>query len=392
MEPSRRSLATAFATGFFSLSLLQMVALATPLFSNHIGLSAALLGIMAGSRSLAPLIYSIHLGSVMDTVGVRRVLLLFAAMGIVLPPLYPLFPSPAILIVLQLLLGLAAATAWMAAQIAIARSSGGSTRYMSWFSFITVAGSVIGPLLLGYVWDGSGPSGGYGLISLWSFFLLLSTLAMKPRQAQSGRSLRWRDVIPSPSAYLRAWHILKEPLGAFIIACTFLRLAVFGVVESFYPAYLQQNAHSPLTIGMLVALGNLVSAPAALGAELWVRVTGSERMALLTSIIISIVAISVTPLFQSLWALAAAMGVFGLGFGVSLPLIMALLSRGVPPDQQGVAAGLRGTMNRLAAFIVPIMMGFIVEVSSIAVAFWIIGALLFAGCMLVAVLSRSIRS
>src|SRR5690606_11960780 len=107
---------------FFSLSLLQMVALATPLFSNHIGLSAALLGIMAGARSLAPLVYSIHLGSVMDRVGVSRIMLLFAASGVLLAPLYPLLPYPPILVGLQLLLGLAAAISWMGAQIAIARS------------------------------------------------------------------------------------------------------------------------------------------------------------------------------------------------------------------------------------------------------------------------------
>lgn len=391
-QPTRRNLATAYSTGFFSLSLLQMVALATPLFSNHLGLSAALLGVMAGARSLAPLVYSIHLGSVMDRVGVRRIMLLLAASGVLLAPLYPILPHPSILIVLQLLLGLAAAICWMGAQIAISRSGSGSARYMARFSFITIAGSVLGPLLLGFVWDRAGPEGGYGLISLWSVLLFLAALAMKPRQPQSSQSLMWRDMIPSPRAYVQAWQILKKPVGAFVIGCTFLRLASFGVVETFYPAYLQQVAHSTLTIGLLVALANLVSSPAAFLAEAWVKVTGSERVALLTSIAVSIVAIAATPLFESVWALAVGISVFGLGFGMSLPLIMVLLSRGVPADEQGLAAGLRGTVNRLAAFIIPVMTGIIVEFSSIEAAFYVIGVILLALCIGLTFLSRSLKA
>lgn len=390
--PSRRALAATYAAGFFSLSLLQMVALASPLFASHIGLSAGMVGVVVGSRSVAPLVYSIHIGSVMDRVGVRRVLLLFAGAGIGLPLLYPLFPTPGILIALQLLLGLASAVGWMAAQTAIARTGAGDTRYTAWFSFITVAGTVAGPLLLGFIWDSAGPAGGYGLIAAWSGLLFLAALAMRPRPVPQGFALHWRDIIPAPSAYVKAWQILRQPLGAFIIACTFLRLAGFGVLESFYPVFLQDIGFNTVMIGSLVALANLVSSPAALAANLWVKITGSERMALLLSIAVAIAAIAVTPLLHDFWALAVAISLFGLGAGVSMPLILVLLSRGVPADQQGTAAGLRGAINRLAAFLLPVAMGVIVELTSIAAAFWLVGAFLLLGLLLLAYLSRSLKS
>lgn len=388
--PSRRALGAAYMAGFFSLSLLQMVALATPLFATHIGLSAVMLGLFVGSRSISPLIYSIHIGGLMDVVGVRRVLLLFSALSAVLPFLYPLFPVSGVLIFLQLLLGLASAVGWMAAQTAIARTGGGERKYTARFSFITVAGTVAGPLLLGWIWDKGGPWMGYGVISLWSILLFCTALVMPARLRKADRGLRWRDVVPESSAYRKAWQIVRRPLGAFVIACTFLRLAGFAVVESFYPVFLQGSGYTPFAIGALVALANLVSSPASLAADWWVRITGSDRRALLSSTGVAIVAITVTPLLQDFWSLAAAISIFGLGVGVSMPLILILLSRGVPSDQQGVAAGLRGTFNRLAAFVLPVVMGIVIEFTSIETAFWVIGLALFSALILLAQASRSL--
>lgn len=376
MPAPARGLVATYLCGFFSLSLLQMTALATPLLGGAIGVPAATLGILAGSRSLVPLIYSIHIGALMDVVGVRRVMLTFSLVCAVLPPLYPLTSSVPLLIALQLVLGLASAIVWMAAQTAIARLSGGDTRHTGRFSFVTVIGTVLAPLLLGTAWERGGVWGGYGLIGLWGAMLTGSALLFVPRSATSGRGLRLRDAIPRSAAYGRAWSMLREPVAAFIMACTFLRLASFGILESFYPVLLQQNGHSPAVIGALVAIGNLASSPAALAAGWWVRVCRSEVAALVASIALSIGAITVVPLLGPAWQLGLAMAVFGFGIGVSLPLMLTMLARGVAADEQGIAAGLRGTVNRLAAFVVPVLMGLIAQTAGVEASFWLVGGLL----------------
>lgn len=383
-NPVPRALVATYLCGFFSLSLLQMSALATPLLGGAVGLSAATLGVLAGCRSFAPLVYSIHIGALIDIVGVRRVMLFFSVPCAILPPLFPLASCLPLLIVLQLMLGLASAVVWLAAQAAIARVSEGETRYTGFFSFIAVIGTVVAPLLLGLAWQyGGGAQSGYGLIGIWGLLLTGSALLFVPSKPRSGRRLRLQDVIPDFAAYSRAWTILREPLAAFVIACTFLRLASFGIVESFYPVLLQQNGHDPAVIGTLVAIGNLASSPAALAAGWWVRICRSEAAALIAAIAVSVVAITVVPMLGPLWLLAVSMTLFGFGIGVSLPLVLTMLARGVSSDEQGIAAGLRGTVNRLAAFVLPVLMGLIAQAVGVEGSFWAVGGMLMAGLFVV---------
>lgn len=121
----RSPLAATHLSGFFSLSLMQMVGMATPLWADRLPMRAVMIGLASGARSIMPLIYSIHFGRMMNVFGVRRFIVFFAAQCAILPVLYPLIPYGAAFLVLQLLLGLAAATVWLAAQTAIARSVGG---------------------------------------------------------------------------------------------------------------------------------------------------------------------------------------------------------------------------------------------------------------------------
>jgi len=85
-------MAVIYVCGFFSLSLMQMVAFASPLWGNHVQLSAIMLGTVIGARAVTPLIYSIHFGALMDAIGVRRIMAIFTAVCVVTPILHPLLP------------------------------------------------------------------------------------------------------------------------------------------------------------------------------------------------------------------------------------------------------------------------------------------------------------
>lgn len=377
------------ACAFFSLSMLQMVALATPLWGGEIGLSAALLGVAVGARSILPLIYSIHFGALMDAVSVRRVIILFAALCVLLPPLYPLLPQPAPLILLQLLLGLSSATVWLAAQTAVAGLAAADNRVTARFSFFASAGTVVAPLLLGLIWDRAGPVAGFALMSGWGAAVLVSGLFLPARPGHGPRrGLRWVDLLPDPSTYLRAWHVLRHPVGAFVIACTVLRLAGISMQESFYPVLLQDVGLTAASIGLLFAIGNLASSPATLAAGWWVRLIGSTALGLVAAVALSAAAITLTPALAGFWPLAIAIAIYGFGIGVSMPLIFDMLARGLPAREQGLSAGLRGTANRLAAFVLPVALGVGAEALGIGAAFWICGLLLLAAAGVVGLAAR----
>ena len=369
-------LVATYLCGFLSLSLLQMVALATPLWLGHLGLSAAMLGFAAGARSIAPLALSIHFGALIDQVGVRRLMIIFALQCALLPLLYPAMPHAWAFITLQVFLGLAAATVWLAAQTAIARVGRDMPAATRRFSACTGAGTVVGPLLLGIVWDGGGPWAGYAVMSVWGTALLVTGFLLPRRAVAQRPKLSLGAFVPRLQSYRDALTALRKPLAAFVIACTFLRLGNVSMLESFYPALLQGIGFSTTAIGFLFAVGNLASAPSSLATGLWVRAFGSQRRALIGAVSLSVVAIAATPLFVDFWALCLAIVVYGFGLGVSMPLIFDLLSQGVPAGQQGVVAGLRATANRLAAFLLPVAMGVIAEFAGVSSAFAVVGVLL----------------
>ncbi|MEJ8569998.1 MFS transporter [Microbaculum marinum] len=363
-------------SAFFSLGLLQMVAMATPMWGSHLGLSAALIGLAAGCRSISPFVYAIHIGSLLDIVGVRRLLIFFSLQCAVLPLLYPLLPANGPFLILQVFLGLASATAWIASQTAIARTAGGDARKTGWFSFFASAGTVIGPLALGLIWSWLGPNSGYYLMAAWGGAMFAVSLTIPARKDIVRPKLRFGHFIPRFRIYALAIASLKRPVMAFVMACTFIRLGGVGMVESFFPVLVQERGLSAATVGILFAIGNFAGSPSSLLANRWVLICGSARMALILSVAVSTACLVAVPFLSQVWLLTVAMAGYGFGVGISMPVIFALLSQDVAPEQQGMTAGIRTTANRLAAFVVPVAVGLLAEFAGVSTAFWMAGLVL----------------
>lgn len=362
--------------GFFSLSLMQMVSFASPLWGHQLPLSAVMLGLVLSARTITPLVYSIHFGALMDSIGVRRLMLVFTLVCIVLPVLHPLFPGLGALFALQIGLGLGAATVWLAAQTAVARHAAGERTRIARFFFFTAAGNIVGPPLVGVAWTAAGHWGGFGLISLWAAVLFGFVLALPGDAVAGRRRFDWWVLLPDIRAYGRAWRVFLRPVTTFAVLCALLRFCSISIQDSFYPFYMKEMGFSPATIGMLLAIGSAVGAPASLAAGWWTRLAGNERRAAVLAVALSITAIGLTPVYGHFWMFAVAIAVHGFGMAVSMPLIVVLLSSGIPRHEQGVTAALRATANRVAAFVVPPVMGVVVQVAGLESAFLALAAVL----------------
>lgn len=388
--PEARDLNAAYATGFFSLSLVPMTFLLVPLWALSLDISASMIGIAVASRSLLPFFLSIHGGAMMDRLGTRRTTLFFTVSGAVLSLLYPLLPWIGSLIALQLLVGLAQGMGWIGAQTKIARMTRGNPKYTGRFSFITTLGTFVGPLLVGLAWDAGGAWGGFSLIAMWGaclsfcvYRLPASARSQEPRQPRFGL----RDLAPKMSDYVQAFAMLSIPGVALVIVVTFLRLATISVQGSFYTVYLAGIGLSGTRIGMLVGLSALIGSLAALSVgPVTKRVTA--HWALLIATAISIVAICVTPLLESFTALLIAAGIFGIGIGVGLPMLLTILADATSRRGQGMSVGLRTTANRLASFVVPLSMGFVVEFFGIHRGFLVVAIMLLLILSISAVIVR----
>jgi DHA1 family inner membrane transport protein len=372
-----RGLYAVYATAFFSLSLVPMTSLVVPLWALYLGATPVMIGIVVAARSVLPLFLSIHGGAMMDRLGTRRLMLIFTAAGAVLTLLYPVLPYLSALIALQLLLGWAQGMGWLGAQTKLARLSRGNATYAAHFSFFTTLGTFLGPLVAGAAWDLYGAWGAFIVITVWGAALAWATqrLPMPAATAERSRSLTWRDMVPNLSDYVRAFALMSIPAIALVVVATFLRIAVFTVQGSFYTVYLEGIGMSGTLIGVLIGGAALIGGPAALLTAPMLKKFRAHWL-LLGSIAVPVVAICITPLLHSFLALMIAAAVFGLGLGMGLPLLLSALSDASGTRDQGISVGLRTTANRLASIVIPLLMGFIIEIVGIQQGFFVTGAIL----------------
>lgn len=170
---------------------------------------------------------------------------------------------------------------------------------------------------------------------------------------------------------------MSIPGVALVVAATFLRISAFSIQGSFYTVYLQGIGLSGTLIGVLVGFAALIGGPAALLVAPVVKRVRPHWL-LLASIGLAIVFICITPLFEGFIPLLIAAGVFGLGMGMSFPLLLSILAEATDARAQGVSVGLRTTANRLASIVVPVLMGFIAEIVGVRWSFLIVGVSLMA--------------
>ena len=108
---------------------------------------------------------------------------------------------------------------------------------------------------------------------------------------------------------------------------------------------------------------------------------GNPQKTMLSGTVASIVLICVTPFLGGLYALLlAAQVVRGWLQGVVQPMMFSVQAKAVGPYRQGAVVGLRQTMNRLAAIVIPPIMGFIADGWGATASFVILGGFLMLLC------------
>jgi fucose permease len=99
--------------------------------------------------------------------------------------------------------------------------------------------------------------------------------------------------------------------------------------------------------------------------------------------------ICTTPFFGGAFALLfAAQASRGWLQGVVQPMMFPVQAKAVGPHRQGSVVGLRQTMNRLAAIVIPPLMGSIADHWGAGRSFVILGAVLIAPCAAVTLITR----
>ena len=130
-QVSLRTELAVYGIGTFSTPTHFMLMVIIPIWARvNMGIPEGLtLGFVLGCRPLLSLFLSIHFGTLMDTIGTKRVLFFIGLMILITPLMYPALPFLFALIIIQLLSGICDSIGWMGAQTQIGQVMHGRTKY-----------------------------------------------------------------------------------------------------------------------------------------------------------------------------------------------------------------------------------------------------------------------
>ncbi len=380
-----RAQAAVYTTGAFSASSEHVVNVIVPLWALSLGASPFMIGVIVGARHFLTMLLSIHGGAVMDRIGARRVLLFFGAVAATAPLLFPTFPTVWSAVVLQMILGLATNLGWMGAQSQIGEIMRGSTLYAGRLSFTVRFGHLAAGPAAGFAWDVAGPWAGFSVLSLWGMGALLAAVYLPQHKAEPGRrSGSAAAFLPRLGDYIDAFRLIAIPTVLLVVIISVLRMAGNGIQSSFYVIYLQKLGYTGTLIGLLVSASAVLGFVGALSVAPLSRII-SRTTLLLICVIVSILAVSITPLIGGAFILLViASALRGGSLGLSQPLMITVLASSAGAGNQGKAIGLRTTANRIISMVIPIMMGGVVEVAGLEASFLIMGTILIILTLLAA--------
>jgi len=361
-----------------------MAAVVVPLWVASLESSPFLVGMVLGSRHFLPLFLSIHGGALMDRLGGRRVMVFFAIVGMIVPLLFPVMPWILAVLVLQMIAGLADSMGWLGAQTLIGQHMRGSTLYTGRLSFTCRFGHLLAPPVIGWVWDALGSTAAFVGLSLLGLGILVCGLMLPPAdpaaEPDGGTAptmrragVGIRDVLPRLADYADAFRLLSVPAIALVVMVSMLSHVGSSVQSSFYVVYLGGKGFTGTEIGLLLSAASIAAALGALATD-WLARRIKPYWLIMGTILSGVLSVAITPLLGALVLLMIAAAVRGAANGVSQPMVISSVLRAVGPSVQGKAAGIRGTMNRVASIVAPVFMGGLAEFVGIEASFFVVGA------------------
>ena len=376
---SLRTQLAVYGSGMFANSMSNISGLIVPLWVSTFSSSATLIGLVFGARHFLPLFLSIHGGALMDRLGTRRVMLVFAVINALVPLFFPSMPYIWAAIFLQMLAGLATSMGWMGAQTLIGQVMQGSAVHAGRLSLALRLGHLVGPPMIGLSWDIGGAWWAFPVMSLWASLGFFSALALpvENKRHEEVRIISISNMVPRASDYIAAFKMLTISAVLFVVFITMMRNAGNVVQTGFYVVYLDEVVGlSGTLIGILTSMAAIAGGIGSLSVGFLARVS-SPHWLLLATVMGSVICICSTPVLGTFVFFAVAITLRGAFLGVSQPLMISILAKASDLRVQGTSVGLRNTANRLTGFLVPLLMGVLIDFYGLANGFYAIGIIVF---------------
>lgn len=378
--PAERRLWSAYLSGGFGLSVSAMLGLLVPLRADELGIAVAGIGVIVAARSLSETVLAVPLSAVTARLGTRGAFVLSAAACAVVSAAFVLAEGFWALFALNVAIGAGRSLGWVASQAYVSTQGRPEHRARDTgrFSFASNAGQMITPLLVG----GAAAVVGYR----WAFLVIAAYCALfvgvglllpRPRSRSGSDRVRLRA----------AAGLFGLPRIQMAMLLTFVRLWVPNIWTPLFPLLLVSAGASAPEAAAVVSSAAAVATAVNLLTGRLSRLAPPEVLCAV-ALGLAVVGLVVSPFLATLPGAFLPAVLVGIGNGLSLPLLIVLVSEAAPRGQKALALATRNAVNALSATLGPLGTGLLVGGLGATAAFPAMGglaALLLGG---VAVLRR----
>lgn len=348
-----------------------------PLIGNHVialGGSTTQASVALAAFSVLPTMLAILIGAVTDRWGTRRLLALGALLMVAGGGLLFL-PTFGAVIASQTVIGLGTLACWVSLQTIATQPQGdGEGREarlgrIAMFSLFVAVGQSTGPVLGGLLQSLGGHLLAFGCYSVLAVVLGCASLRLLPKPEPRPGSPR----PPLFRSYRQAFSLLCNPTVLVAVLASFAALVLHDIRTGWQPILFAGAGIEPWQIGVILSTGALAGFAA---RPFFARLLGRLGAPLMVGIALALgggtsMLVVVAPGDMSYLLVIGTLN--GLAVGFMQPLSLSLLSDEVSPAQLGLASGMRSMGNQAALLASPAAFGAISAVSTLGVAFLVVG-------------------
>ena len=355
---------------------------ALPLFIRSLGVEERTLGFIAAASTVTGVVVSLPAGLLSDRWGRWRVIRLSLLIFASAPFLYLLVRAPWHLVLVRIYHGLATAILGPVALAAVADTfQEGRGERMGWYASATLVGRLMAPTVGGLLIFGDDFRWVYLGCGVAGLLALLAGTRLPHVRREGGPTAENAGRIPRTSAASAPLRWNELLLTSGMEAAQYF---AYGAVETFLPLYLRGLGWEPRAIGPLFTLQVAVLAVARpwMGrlSDRWGR-----RRPIFLGLLVGAGATAAMGYVAGWAAIAALIGLFGLGMAAVTASTAALISELSPKEATGGSLGMLSSVMDVGHASGPMLAGLAVSAWGYGPTFGLVGGLLAVAAALFAV-------
>ncbi|MDD5083007.1 MAG: MFS transporter [Dehalococcoidales bacterium] len=351
------------AATFFFWAALYLYVPTLPVYSQSVGASLSMVGVIVAAYALPQLLLRIPIGVWFDALARRKPLLVGGIMAASLGALgLGLATGPWMLFGARIMTGIGAAT-WVIFTVYFTGyyAPPDAKRAISIINFVQGIALVVASYGGGLVAQAGGYSSTFWGAAAFGLLALVAVLLGREPAISGTKHLSWKDLRPI---------ITYRPLIIVSLMGLLSQFANWAGLFGFVPVYGASIGASSNDLGIITTLCLASSAIAALFMPRAVRLWGTSWAILVGAVLLGGMVLLV-PLVHSVSILKLVMLINGLGRGLLATLLMALSIQTVPPQQRATAMGIYQAIYAMGMLAGPLVSGFLADSLGLSAAFYL---------------------